>query len=188
MSNFTISELKLFVLGNITIEQAREYGDLRKRSTWEAAYNDCVRLFLDPVQVTEEDLAAYTVDGDYSDNLLQDQPVVQETAQPVSFTETAISTVIEVTDQVYNFCEVAVPAVKQAWTKAEPILFQGLFFTVVLAIFFYWFAASAVQKLYLALEWSILSLAFATVQHGTDPVPDGLVLTDDGPLLLCEAS
>lgn len=175
MSDFTISELKLFVLGCITIDQAREYGDLRKRSTWEAAYDECVRLFLDPVQL-EEPVADQVTE------------TVQETAQPVSLTETAIATVIEVTDQVYSFAEVAVPVVKQAWTKAEPILFQGLFFTVVLAIFFYWFTASAVQKLYMALEWSILSLAFATVQHGTDLVSDGLVLTDDGPLLLCEAS
>jgi hypothetical protein len=188
MSNFTMNELKTLVLSNVNADQVREYGDLRRRSTWERAYTLHVSVVLEPVQVTDEDLAAYTIDGDYSDNLLQEQPVAQTTEQPVSFTVSVIATVIAGTDTVYNFAEAAVPVVKQAWTKAEPVLFQGLFFTVVLAIFFYWFVASATVKVYLALEWSILSLAFTTVQHGTDPVADGRVLTDDGPLLLCEAS
>lgn len=189
MSNFTMSELKMFVLGNITMDQAREYGDLRKRSTWETAYDECVRLHLDPIQASEEDTAEMTVDNvdqapfELSTSEAPTVPALTWSEVGSIAATTAVATAIVAAD----YGQLAWTKAKALWTVAEPVLYQGLFFTVVLAIFFYWVTASAAQKVYLALEWSILELVQETSPNLV-LVQNGWTVNTEEPLLLAPAS
>lgn len=192
MSNFTLSELKTLVLNVITVDQAREYGDLRKRSTWETAYSAHVGIVIEPVQVTDGDLAEMTVDNVDRVPFEAATPATPASDPALTWSEvgsiaatTAVATAIVVAD----YGQVVWSKAKALWTITEPVILQGMFFTVVLAIFFYWFTASAVQKFYLAIEWSFLQLV-----QDTSPanvlVHDGWSIDTEDTLLLapCEAS
>lgn len=187
MSDLTFNELKSAVLTILTPDSVRKFGDLRKRSTWEAAW---LSLPLSAWSATDEDLAEMTVDNVDQVPFETDTLATPVTVPALTCSEvgsiaatTAVATAIVAAD----YGQLAWTKAKALWTVAEPVLYQGLFFTVVLAIFFYWVTASAAQKTYLALEWSILQLVQETSPNLV-LVQNGWTVNTEEPLLLAPAS